>query len=90
MSVSTVNNTPSQSRIQALREKHQTLSQKVDDVYKHPSASDFYLNQLKKQKLILKEKIEEAERKAVIQLAFRFKKDRIVISGLLNLCHIVL
>lgn len=65
MSVSTVAETPSRARIEALREKHQALSLKVDEERKRPATTSFYLNQLKKQKLILKEQIADEERKAV-------------------------
>ncbi|MBI1300091.1 MAG: DUF465 domain-containing protein [Alphaproteobacteria bacterium] len=61
MSVSTVDNTPTASkkypRIEALRKKHRELSQQVEDARKQLSTTDYYLNQLKKQKLIVKEKL---------------------------------
>lgn len=63
MSVSnTVSKTSSQSRIDALREKHRVLSDAVCDAAKHPATTDFYLNQLKKQKLVIKEEIADQER----------------------------
>ena len=61
MPVSTVENTlkPSNEnpRLKALREKHKELSKRVDDARKQLSTTDFYLSQLKKQKLIAKEKL---------------------------------
>lgn len=68
MSVYTVDNTPTASkenpRIKALRAKHRELSQRVDDARKQLSTTDFYLNQLKKQKLIVKEKLHFEESRA--------------------------
>lgn len=46
------------AHIKALRHKHATLSQKVDEARNHHSTSDYYLSQLKKEKLLLKEQIE--------------------------------
>ncbi|MEM7650663.1 MAG: YdcH family protein [Pseudomonadota bacterium] len=45
------------SRLEALRNRHAILSDKVEDAQKSPSVNDFYLRQLKKQKLALKEEI---------------------------------
>ncbi len=47
-----------QSRIESLRKQHEILSGKIDEARKCVSVSDFYLSQLKKQKLMLKEQIE--------------------------------
>lgn len=44
-------------RIKALMDKHSELSEKVNDAQKTLSSNDFYINQLKKQKLLIKEKI---------------------------------
>lgn len=46
------------SRLEALRQRHAVLSNKVEEAHKSPSTTDFYLRQLKKQKLSLKEEIE--------------------------------
>jgi hypothetical protein len=46
------------SRIKALREKHTILSSRIEEAQHAPSTTDFYLRQLKKQKLLLKEEIE--------------------------------
>ena len=46
------------SRIEALRQRHQILSSRVEEAYKSPSTTDFYLRQLKKQKLMIKEEME--------------------------------
>ena len=47
-----------QSRLEALRKRHEILSNRVEEAHKNPSTTDFYLRQLKKQKLVLKEEIE--------------------------------
>lgn len=49
-----VHNNP---RIKALIEKHAALSDQIKLEQKNPASSDFYINQLKKQKLLIKEKI---------------------------------
>lgn len=46
------------SRIEALKQKHAALKSRIDEMRGLPSTTDFYLNQLKKQKLMLKEQIE--------------------------------
>lgn len=46
------------SRIEALREKHASLSARIEDAQKRPSSADFYVKQLKKQKLAVKEQIQ--------------------------------
>lgn len=46
------------SRLEALRNRHAILSSRVEDAHKSPGVNDFYLRQLKKQKLALKEEIE--------------------------------
>ncbi len=46
------------SRIEALRHKHAILKHRIEQMQNLPSTTDFYLRQLKKQKLILKEVIE--------------------------------
>ena len=46
------------SRVNALRKKHRILSQEVDEARKGLSVCDFYLKQLKKQKLFVKEEME--------------------------------
>lgn len=47
-----------ESRLEALRQKHAMLSTRIEQEQRRPSATDFYLRQLKKQKLLLKEEIE--------------------------------
>ncbi len=64
MSVSTVSEVPVNSRIEALRAKHRALSEQVDDARKNLSANDFYISRLKKEKLLVKEKLIEEERRA--------------------------
>lgn len=46
------------SRLLALKKRHDELSEKIDGAFKHKSISDFYLAELKKQKLHLKDMIE--------------------------------
>lgn len=45
------------SRIEALRNRHAILSSKIEKAYQSPSTTDFYLRQLKKEKLALKEEM---------------------------------
>ncbi|MCO8144005.1 DUF465 domain-containing protein [Rhodovulum tesquicola] len=46
------------SHLQELRRKHQALSDQVEEAQRTPSADDFRIADLKKQKLRLKEQIE--------------------------------
>lgn len=46
------------SRVEALRVKHAALSERIRQEQKRPSSADYYLKQLKKQKLQIKEEIE--------------------------------
>ena len=46
------------SRLEALKSRHAILSTRLEDAQKSPSTNDFFLRQLKKQKLMLKEEIE--------------------------------
>lgn len=48
------------SRIEALRSKHAMLKDRIAEEQRQPSTTDFYLTQLKKQKLMIKEEIERA------------------------------
>lgn len=52
------NNSAYISRIKALRNKHALLSERIEKEQSRPSTTDFYLRQLKKQKLLLKDKLE--------------------------------
>jgi hypothetical protein len=47
-----------QNRVEALRSKHSILADRIEEAQRQPSTTDFYLRQLKKEKLFLKEKIE--------------------------------
>ena len=67
MSLTTVSEVPENPRIQALKEKHIALSQEIEDAQKNLSTTDYYLSQLKKQKLKVKEKIAAEEREAIGQ-----------------------
>ena len=46
------------ARLEALRQKHAILSNKIEQEQGQPGSTDFYLTQLKKQKLMLKQQIE--------------------------------
>ncbi len=43
--------------LDSLKEKHKKLSKRIDEARKRISMSDFYLSNLKKQKLLIKEQI---------------------------------
>ncbi len=47
-----------EARIEALRARHDLLSNRVRDAQNSPGTTDYYLSQLKKQKLKVKEEIE--------------------------------
>lgn len=47
------------TRLESLQSKHSELSQKIERELQSPSAADFYIHQLKKQKLLLKDEIEK-------------------------------
>ena len=51
------------TRIEALRAKHRGLSQEIEQAHNNLSTTDYYLSQLKKQKLIVKEKLESEEKR---------------------------
>jgi hypothetical protein len=55
--MNTVNEVPDNNRVMALRQKHEELSRKVDVAQKDVLSSDHYVNQLKKEKLLVKEKL---------------------------------
>ncbi len=46
------------TRIKALQTKHNVISSQLEEAQNSPSATDFYLRQLKKQKLHLKDELE--------------------------------
>lgn len=49
-----------QTRLEALVKRHEEISEKIDDTHiHHKSISDFYVAELKKQKLRIKDMIEE-------------------------------
>lgn len=50
------------SRIEALRVKHRALSNQIEDAHKNLSTTDYYLSQLKKQKLAVKESLQNEEK----------------------------
>lgn len=56
-------NIDNSAKISALKEKHSALEERIHEAMKSPStaSADFYLKQLKKQKLVLKDAIETME-----------------------------
>lgn len=46
------------TKVRALKDKHAALEDRINDALKSPSTADYYLKQLKKQKLALKDSIE--------------------------------
>lgn len=46
------------SRLDALRSRHELLSRRVKDAQQSPGINDYFISELKKEKLRLKEEIE--------------------------------
>ncbi len=66
MPVNTVTEVPSNHhRVVALRQKHEELSRRVDEAQKDFLSSDHHVSQLKKEKLLIKEKLSAEEKQAV-------------------------
>ncbi|MGB4057040.1 MAG: YdcH family protein [Alphaproteobacteria bacterium] len=59
MTANGISATSPQTRVEALRRKHAALKSRIEEAHATPSTTDFYLRQLKKQKLMLKEEIEK-------------------------------
>lgn len=57
MSLATTSEVQVNPRVQALKERHTALSMEIEEAQKSISTEDIYLKQLKKRKLIVKEKI---------------------------------
>ncbi|MFP4313564.1 MAG: YdcH family protein [Alphaproteobacteria bacterium] len=57
-------NAPTTAKIKALRAKHAALENRIDEAMKSPAeaSAEYYLKQLKRQKLVLKDHIEHLER----------------------------
>jgi len=65
---SQVINATNSAKIQALKNKHAALETRIDEVMKSPSGTaEFYLKQLKRQKLMLKDCIEDLSRRSANQ-----------------------
>ncbi len=63
MSISTVSEVSGNNpRVESLIAKHQRLSERIDEARKRISSSDFYISDLKKQKLLVKEQIAQESR----------------------------
>jgi len=54
----------SAARLEALKSRHSALSNKIEIEQRRPGSSDWYLRALKRQKLFLKEEIEEIAKTA--------------------------
>jgi len=52
------NASSSSARVEALKAKHYKLSKKIETEQRHTAANDYEIAQLKREKLMLKEKIE--------------------------------
>ena len=50
------------TRLESLRSKHALYKTQIKEAQKSPATADFYLTQLKKQKLQIKEEIENLRR----------------------------
>ncbi len=48
----------SNSRVEALRQKHLAIESQISEALKSPSVTDFHIRSLKKEKLKLKEELE--------------------------------
>ncbi len=51
-----------EKRLEALKEKHAELTAKIAEESSHPSADDMKIQEYKKQKLLVKEEIEEIQK----------------------------
>lgn len=52
------------SRLDALKKRHAILSSRIDEARKSPSMNDFFVQQLKKQKLALKDQMKGIRKEA--------------------------
>ncbi len=57
------------TRMEALQNKHSRLSRRIEQEQRNPSTTDFFLRQLKKQKLALKEEIEGIRTSGAVSVA---------------------
>jgi hypothetical protein len=53
---------PQNSRLEALQARHSALSARIEKEQQSPVTASHYLQEMKKQKLVLKEEIEELRR----------------------------
>lgn len=53
----------STSRVEALRQKHLAVEAQIIDAIRSPSIADYYIRNLKKQKLMIKEEMEAMREK---------------------------
>ncbi len=51
-----------QKRLEALKEKHAELEAKIAEEESHPASDDMKVQEYKKQKLLVKEEIEEVQK----------------------------
>jgi len=54
------------SHIAQLRQRHRELEARLDEVLSHPSANDTEIAQIKRQKLLIKDRISELRRSEVL------------------------
>lgn len=57
--MSTTLSSEQSKRLEALKTKHAAISERLNNAMKKPATADYYLTQLKKQKLILKDSIQK-------------------------------
>ena len=62
MSVDQKANAFTSPRVKSLQQKHQELSDKIEQAQRNVSSPDHHISQLKKEKLLIKEKLSEEER----------------------------
>lgn len=55
--MSTTASSEQSKRLEALKSKHAMIAKRLENAMKTPSSADYYLTQLKKQKLLLKDSI---------------------------------
>lgn len=53
---------PVDSHIAQLEQRHQELEQRLDEILSHPSANDMEVAEIKRQKLMIKDKISKLKK----------------------------
>ena len=57
---------PVGSHIEQLEQRHRELEARLDEVMSHPSADDMEVAQIKRQKLLIKDRISELKRSQAV------------------------